>query len=195
MNGLRPAVFLDRDGTINVDKGYLCRIEDFEYLQGAVEGLRHLKEWGYLLVVITNQSGIARGYYRKEDFCKLTEWMLTDLRAKGVSVDRVYYCPHHPEGIVKEYAVACDCRKPGTGLFYRAAKELGIDFDRSIAIGDKERDLAICNETGVTGILLSSRNTGEEKYLICRNWDEVIGSIRRVCIRYDAVSGDKRMRS
>ncbi len=183
MNGLRPAVFLDRDGTINVDKGYLCQIEDFEYLEGAVEGLRHLKEWGYLLVVVTNQSGIARGYYRKEDFQKLTEWMLSDLRAKGVPIDRVYYCPHHPEGIIKEYAITCDCRKPGTGLFYRAAKELSIDLGRSIAIGDKERDLAICNETGVAGILLSGRNTGEEKYLTCRNWDEVISSIRSICIR------------
>lgn len=195
MSELRPAVFLDRDGTINVDKGYLYRREDFEYLEGAVNGLKRLQEWGYLLVIITNQSGVARGYYQEEDFCKLTDWMLADLQLKGVYIDRVYYCPHHPDGIVKEYAIICDCRKPGTGLFYRAAGELGIDFRRSIAIGDKERDLSICNETGVTGILLSDRSTEKKRFLICKNWDEVISSIRSMHIRYAAVPRTNHIKS
>lgn len=181
MKGLKPAVFLDRDGTVNVEKGYLYKIEDFEYLDGAVEGLRQLCAWGYSPVIITNQSGIARGYYGEEDFCKLTDWMLSDLEEKGIRIEGVYYCPHHPEGRLEKYTKICKCRKPKTGLFYQAAAELGLDLDKSIAIGDKPRDLAICNETAVKGFLLSD-GSGSEKmggYLVCKSWGEIIDHMIR----------------
>lgn len=177
MKGLKPAVFLDRDGTINLEKEYVYKIEDFEYLEGAVEGLRQLQAWGYSLVIITNQSGIARGYYSEEDYDKLTGWMLSDLEEKGIHVEGVYYCPHHPEGQVEKYTKICQCRKPKTGLFYQATAELGLDLDKSIAIGDKQRDLAICNETAVKGMLISNSGEKTEGYHICTDWGQIIDHI------------------
>lgn len=174
---LRPAVFLDRDGTINVEKRYLYNIEDFEYMDGVVEGLQQLQAWGFLLVIITNQSGIARGYYSEDDFQRLTNWMISDLEAKRIHIDGIYYCPHHPEGMIERYKKDCNCRKPKTELFYRAARDLGIDLHRSIAIGDKLRDLTICQEVGTMGILLSEGDCEMIGCISCRNWDDIIRSI------------------
>ena len=100
---MNKAVFLDRDGTINIDKNYLYRKEDFEFMPGAIDGLKKLQEAGYLLIVITNQSGIARGYYTEADYEKLTEYMKSELQKKGVFLTEVLYCPHHPEGVISEY--------------------------------------------------------------------------------------------
>lgn len=171
MSNLRPAVFLDRDGTINVDKGYLYKIEDFEYLDGAIQGLKFFQEKGYILVIITNQSGIARGLYKEEDFSDLNEWMIEDLRQKGIHISGVYYCPHHPFALVKKYRRQCDCRKPGCALFWKAQKELRIDMEHSIAVGDKERDLCICAETDVQGYLLGKRTLLDiaKKVMDCRD--------------------------
>ena len=162
---MRKAVFLDRDGTINVEKGYLYRIKDFEYINGVVEALKQKKKMGYTLVIITNQSGIARGYYAEETFLSLTRWMVSDLQQKGIPVAGVYYCPHHPDGGVKKYAVACECRKPGTKLFWQAQEDLQVDMEHSYAIGDKMRDIAICWESGVQGIVLDE----EESVSFCCN--------------------------
>lgn len=162
---MRKAVFLDRDGTINVEKGYLYRIKDFEYINGVVEALHLLQKMGYTLVIITNQSGIARGYYAEETFLSLTRWMVSDLQQKGIPVAGVYYCPHHPDGGVKKYAVACECRKPGTKLFWQAQEDLQVDMEHSYAIGDKMRDIAICWESGVQGIVLDE----EESVSFCCN--------------------------
>ncbi len=151
---MNKAVFLDRDGVINVDKGYVCRIEDFEYMEGAVDNLLRFQEQGYLLIVITNQSGIARGFFTEDQYLELQEWMVKDLKSKGVKITACYYCPHLPDAVIPKYRCKCKCRKPGTELFYRAAKEYDIDLDKSIAIGDKERDLTICRGTRATGYLL-----------------------------------------
>ena len=186
---LRPAAFLDRDGTINVDKGYLHRIEDFDYLDGAAEGMRKLQDLGYALVVITNQSGIARGYYTEDDYRRLTAWMLADLSEKGIHIEGVYHCPHHPEGKVGQYARGCNCRKPKTGLFYQAADELGIDLGKSIAVGDKMRDLEICRETGAKGILLSGNGKAAAGAVPCRNWVEVARSAEKMRKKYPGGCG------
>ncbi len=159
---MKKAVFLDRDGTVNIDKGYLYRIEDFVYIDGVEEALRILADLGYLLVVVTNQSGIARGYYTEEDFWKLERWMRQDLAEKGIAVAQTYFCPHHPLGKVKEYAVECSCRKPETGLFWQAQREFGIDMGNSFAVGDRLRDLAICYECGIQGILLGGGEEGQD---------------------------------
>ena len=172
------AVFLDRDGTINKDKNYLYKQEDFEYIEGAVEGLRLLCNMGYLLVIITNQSGIARGYYTEEDYLRLERWLKKDLLDKGVRIAGSYFCPHLPAGVVSQYAKECNCRKPKTGLFWQAAKDLNIDMDMSYAIGDKVRDLSICGESGVRGILLDSIDNTDNRYLVCSDWKEITECIR-----------------
>ena len=152
-------MFLDRDGTINVDSGYVSRREDFQLIPGAAEGLRILQDAGYQLVVVTNQSGIARGYYTEEQFQKLCAYMDELLSRHGIRKMPVYHCPHLGED--------CGCRKPKTGMFYEAAKQLNIDFARSWAIGDKERDLAICHAEPVRGILLT--DGASEHFFACRN--------------------------
>ena len=150
----KAAIFLDRDGTINVDKGYVHKIADFEFLPGAKEALSLLSRAGYRLVIVTNQSGVARGYYCEDDVRALHDWLRETLAREGIDVDGIYYCPHHPEARVKAYRMKCGCRKPGLDLFYRAASELELDLNRSIAIGDKTRDLQICLHSSCAGYLL-----------------------------------------
>ena len=141
---MKKALFLDRDGVINVEKEYLYEKEDFEFIEGIFELTRHFSSLGYLIVVVTNQSGIARGYYSEEDFSSLTSWMVEKFKEQGVEVSGVYHCPHH-EKITGE----CSCRKPQPGMLLQAAKELGIDLENSIMIGDKERDVEAASRAGV----------------------------------------------
>ena len=151
----RKAIFLDRDGTINVEKDYLYKIEDFEFLPGVIDGLKLLQEAGYLLIIITNQSGIARGYYKEEDCQKLNSWMLETLKDHGVEIPTVYYCPHHPAAKVEKYRIDCQCRKPKLGLYEQAIMDFDLDVDACYAIGDKIRDCAICSTTGCHGYLIA----------------------------------------
>ena len=156
---MNKAVFLDRDGTINVEKNYLFKIEDFEFLPGVIEALKLFQENGYKLIIITNQSGIARGYYTEEDFHKLNDWMIDTLKKYGIYIDAVYYCPHHPDAINQEYRMDCQCRKPNIGLFIKAAEEFNIDLSKSIAIGDKIRDCSICSTTSCSGYLIGNNES------------------------------------
>jgi len=130
MNG-KPAVFLDRDGVLNEDRGYVHRWEDFSFLPGAIDALRQLQQQGYLLVVITNQSAVARGLCSEADVLALHERMCAFLREQGIELAGIYYCPHHPQGSVSDYAIVCSCRKPEPGMILRAAREHGIDLSRS----------------------------------------------------------------
>ncbi len=155
------AVFLDRDGTINIERNYLYKISDFEYIDGVIEGLQMLVKAGYLLFIITNQSGIARGYYSEQEFLVLNEWMLADLREKGIPIAKVSYCPHLPEAINKSYQRECECRKPKLGMFYEIIINFNIDEKKSYAVGDKMRDVAIAGQSEITGILLCS-DMGDE---------------------------------
>ncbi|WP_372882768.1 D-glycero-beta-D-manno-heptose 1,7-bisphosphate 7-phosphatase [Psychromonas sp.] len=147
-NGKR-AVFLDRDGVLNVDNGYVSNSDDFQFIDGVIDACRALKEKGYLLVVITNQSGIARGYFTEEQFHNLTEWMDWSLADRGVDLDGIYYCPHHAEKGLGEYKVDCDCRKPKPGMLLSAIEDLGIDASQSILVGDKVSDLQAGLAAGV----------------------------------------------
>lgn len=137
---MRKAIFLDRDGTLNIDHGYVHQIDDFQFIDGSIEALKQLKEMGYLLVLVTNQSGIARGYFSEEQFLQLTEWMDWSLADRGVDLDGIYYCPHHPEG-EGEYYQDCYCRKPKPGLLLQAINEFDIDPNQSFMVGDKIEDL------------------------------------------------------
>ncbi|AEW76462.1 LOW QUALITY PROTEIN: D,D-heptose 1,7-bisphosphate phosphatase [Aggregatibacter actinomycetemcomitans ANH9381] len=137
---MKKAVFLDRDGTLNIDYGYVHEINHFRFIDGSIEALKN-KNMGYLLVLVTNQSGIARGYFTEQQFLQLTEWMDWSLADRGVDLDGIYYCPHHPEAKITEFKQDCDCRKPKSGMLLQGIKELNIDPSRSIMIGDKTEDL------------------------------------------------------
>jgi D,D-heptose 1,7-bisphosphate phosphatase len=136
-----PALFIDRDGVINRDEGYTFRIEDFELLPGVIQLLRQFSDAGFAIVVITNQAGIARGYYSEADFLSLTAHMTAVLLRGGVRIAGVYHCPHHPKGIIPALAISCDCRKPAPGMFLRAAAEKHLDLRASWLIGDKPSDV------------------------------------------------------
>lgn len=148
------AVFFDRDGTLNVEVNYLYRCEDFQWTPEAVEAIRYCHEHGYLVVVVTNQSGVARGYYTEADVKKLHTWMNEELTKAGVEgIDAFYYCPHHPKGSVAEYAVDCDCRKPKPGMLIKACQEMKISPADSYMVGDKMRDVESGEAAGIKGIL------------------------------------------
>ena len=144
-----PAIFLDRDGTLNVDHGYVHEIDNFQFIDGVIEAMRELKNMGFALVLVTNQSGIARGMFTEDQFMQLTEWMDWSLADRDVYLDGIYYCPHHPEGSVAEYRQECDCRKPQPGMLLSAQKELHIDMAASYIVGDKPDDMQAGAAAGV----------------------------------------------
>lgn len=148
MNG-RRAAFIDRDGVLNEDRGYVSRAEDFHWLPGVVPALARIQAAGYALVVVTNQSGIARGFYTQADFEILTAHMREQLRVSGVTLDAVELCPHLPTATVPEYRVDCDCRKPRPGMILRAAKALELDLAASCLFGDKASDITAGRAAGV----------------------------------------------
>lgn len=148
----RPAIFFDRDGTLNVDTGYLYQPEAFRWIEDAPDALRWANDHGYLAVVVTNQSGVARGLYTEADVKKLHRWMNKRLGESGAHIDAFYYCPHHPEGTVAKYRKTCDCRKPGTALVEEACRALHIDKRASFLIGDADRDMECAARAGMRGI-------------------------------------------
>lgn len=148
-------VLLDRDGVINVEKSYLHKIEDFEYEKNVVEGLLRLRDLGYRFAIITNQAGIARGYYTEEDYLKLQSFIEEDLFKKGIKIEKSYFCPHHPN-VTGKYGIECDCRKPNTGNFELAIKEFDIDVKNSFMIGDKITDLIPAEKLGITPVLVKT---------------------------------------
>lgn len=138
---MNKAVFLDRDGTINVDKGYVYKIDDFEFISGTIEAIKKLNDNGYLVIVVTNQSGVARGYYTEEDIHKLHVYINRELQKYGAHIDKYYYCPHHPDYGNELYKKQCDCRKPKTGMIDQAIKDFNIDRKKSFMIGNKISDI------------------------------------------------------
>ena len=163
------AVFLDRDGTINVDYGYVFKIKDLNFLPGTIKGLKKLYLAGYKLIIITNQSGIGRKIYTVSDYIKFNDCMLKQLLDEGIKIENVYYCPHTDID-------NCECRKPKLALFEQAIREYNIDLANSYAIGDKERDLSICDSANVKGILIGNDST---KFYSCSNLDEAADYILR----------------
>lgn len=138
----KKAIFIDRDGVINVEKNYLYQIEEFEFIEGVFESLKQFQSLGYLLFIITNQSGIARGYYSEEDFEKLTAWMCEKFEQKGITISQVEHCPHGPND-------NCKCRKPKTQMIDNILKNYDIDLSHSWLIGDKESDIKCAMNAGI----------------------------------------------
>jgi D-glycero-D-manno-heptose 1,7-bisphosphate phosphatase len=150
----RRAVFLDRDGTINVDRGYVYNREQFEWIPGAIEAIRRLKEAGALVVVVTNQGGIGHGLYTEADVRILHRFMSAELLRAGTGIDAYYYCPFHPDAIVETYRTNDDCRKPKPGMIRRAASELMIDVASSWLVGDKVSDIEAGRRAGARTVLV-----------------------------------------
>jgi D-glycero-D-manno-heptose 1,7-bisphosphate phosphatase len=138
---MKRALFLDRDGVINEDCGYVYKISDFVFKPGIFDLVRKANDAGYLVVVVTNQAGIARGYYSEADFLLLTAWMLEEFHKNNSYIDKVYYCPYHPVHGLGKYKKDSDLRKPSPGMLLNAEVELGIDMGNSLMIGDKESDV------------------------------------------------------
>lgn len=144
----RAALFLDRDGVINVDRAYVHRVEEFEWIPGVFDTVRAAGGLGLAVIVVTNQAGIARGYYTEDDFHSLTEWMNRQFASAGAPLSAVYYCPYHPEGL-PPYNTHSPMRKPQPGMLLQAASDHGLDLRRSLLIGDQESDIAAGRAAGL----------------------------------------------
>jgi D-glycero-D-manno-heptose 1,7-bisphosphate phosphatase len=153
----KKAVFLDRDGVINKEVGYLHKIEDFEFINGVFDACLYFQTLGYQIIIITNQSGIARGYYNENDFHVVNKWMLEQFNHKGINILDVFFCPHGPDS-------TCDCRKPKPGMLVKARGKHDINMDKSWMIGDKEVDIQAANVAGIQKtILVKSGHEIDEK--------------------------------
>jgi D-glycero-D-manno-heptose 1,7-bisphosphate phosphatase len=148
-----PAVFLDRDGTINVEKNYLYRIEDWEWIPGAIDAIKLINQMGFLAVVVTNQSGVARGYYSEDDIKALHSRVDKLLATHGAKIDAYYYCPHHPDYGGR---VNCICRKPSSGMLLQAQKDLDIDLQHAFLIGDRSSDIEAAIKVGVKPVIVKT---------------------------------------
>ena len=165
----RPAVFIDRDGTINEQMGYINHPSRFVLLPGAAEAVKILKDNGFACFVVSNQSGVARGYFPIELVYEVHDHMQELLAAKGARLDGIFFCPHHPQGAVPEYAISCSCRKPRTGLIEQAKGKLAIDMNSSYVIGDRCQDLEMARRAGLEGVLvLTGYGRGERDYILPR---------------------------
>ena len=151
------AVFLDRDGTININQPeYLHKIEDFKFTPKAIPALQRLSKTDYKIIIVSNQSGIGRGYFKEKDLKKLHQWMVKELKKKKIRIDKIYYCPHHPKN-------NCPCRKPKIGMFLEAVKDFDISLNKSWFIGDDERDVITGREANVKTIKIGKRMPKELK--------------------------------
>ncbi len=154
----QAAVFFDRDGVLNIDTGYVYRPEDFKWMTGAVATVKYFNDKGYLVFVVTNQSGVARGYYSEEDVNTLHHWMNDELAKQGAHVDAFYYCPHHTDAKLETYRQKCACRKPEPGLILQAMAEWPVDKEKSFLIGDRDSDIAAAAACRLRGYLFNGTN-------------------------------------
>jgi D-glycero-D-manno-heptose 1,7-bisphosphate phosphatase len=168
----QPAVFLDRDGTLNDDTGYVYRVADFHWLPGALNAVRRLNESGYYVFIVTNQSGVARGLYDEIAIRDLHDWMNNELRAAGAHIDDIRYCPHHPQASIAAYRTTCSCRKPAAGMLLDLMNVWPVVRDTSIMIGDRESDAAAGRAAGIASAIVPPG--GLESYV-----DQLLGESGR----------------
>ncbi len=182
----RRAVFLDRDGTINEEVGYLKTLDDLKIFPAAFDAVRLINQSGMKAVVVTNQSGVARGFFDEAFVRTVHEKMQGDFRAKGAFIDDFYYCPHHPTEGTGRYRISCNCRKPKPGMVQRASRELDIDLSESYVVGDSARDIELANSCGATGILVK---TGYGTKCVLSNVraahiaDDILGAVEWIITR------------
>lgn len=180
---MRKGIFLDRDGTINVEKDYLHKIDEFEFEVGALEALKIFKDKGYIVIVVTNQSGIARGYYSEDDLEKLNNYMCEVVEAKGGKIEKCYFCPHHPEKGLKEYKQECSCRKPEIGMLEKGIAEFEIDREGSYMIGDKISDIDAGERAGLIPVLVKTgygKKTLDKNAVNCEVYDNLLDFAKKL---------------
>lgn len=184
---MNKAVFLDRDGTLNKEINYLYKPKDFIFISCVIEAIKIFHELNYIVIVITNQAGVARGYYTEEDVEKLHKYIDDLLEAKNTYIDAYYYCPHHPEGTINKYKINCKCRKPNIGMIERAVKDFDIDLSKSIIIGDKEIDVQTGKNAGIGKcVLVRSGKVIEEHNTVA---DSIFNRLYDFAISLLAVQG------
>jgi len=179
MTSGRSAAFLDRDGTINVERGYITRPEDLELIDGAAEAIRALNEAGVPVVIVSNQSGVARGLMSEDDMAAVHEALESMLSERGAAIDAAYYCPNHPDGTVERFTRDASCRKPATGMVEAAVRDLGVDPGSSTMVGDNVSDIEFASNAGMAAVLV---RTGKG--------DEHLSRISERGLRLDAVVED-----
>ena len=163
----RPAVFIDRDGTLNEQMGYINHPGRFVILPGVPEAIRLLNKNDFFAIVISNQSGVARGYFPVNLVHEVHALLEAYLQEKGAIIDGIFFCPHHPHGIVSEYTCVCDCRKPKTGLINQARKSFDIDMSNSYVVGDRYSDIEVANRSNLKGVLVKTGyGLGEIDYIL-----------------------------
>lgn len=158
------AIFLDRDGTLNYEKNYLYKKEDFEFIPGILDAIRLWNDLQYLVIIVTNQAGVARGYYSENDVRVLHEYVDSLLKDLGLHIDAYYYCPHHPTEGLGKYRIDCDCRKPKPGMIMQAIKDFDIDVKKSFLFGDKESDIAAGLSVGIKSFIVNGRTFDSQLY-------------------------------
>lgn len=159
---MKRYVFLDRDGTVCVEKEYLDDYRKMEFIDGAEDAIRLIKNKGYSIIIITNQSGVARGKFSIQEAENQKNYFLNYFLEKDIKIDGYFYCPHHPEGIIKEYAVDCECRKPKTGLIYKSIKNITVDLSNSYVVGDKKIDIELAFNVGAIPVLVKTGYGNQE---------------------------------
>ncbi len=155
---VNKALFLDRDGIINIDSAYVYQREKFVFVEGIFDLCRYFIKQGYRLFIITNQAGIGRGFYTENDFEKLMTWVRVEFARQQIIIEKSYYCPHHPTAGIGVYKTECECRKPKAGMILKAAKEFNLDLSQSLLIGDKTGDIEAGKKAGLKKSYLIKSN-------------------------------------
>lgn len=168
---MKKAVFIDRDGTLNIDEGYTHKISDFKFISGAEKAIKLLNDNGFLAIIVTNQAGVARGYYEEKDVEELHNHINKTLKKNNARIDSFYYCPHHVKEGIGKYKKDCDCRKPNIGMFKKAIKDFKIDISNSWMIGDKLDDMTFGENCGLKTILVETGHGKDVKGKYLRNKD------------------------
>ena len=180
-NKFERVVFLDRDGVINIDCGYLCDIKKLSFIEGSVEAIIELQENGFAVAIITNQSGIARGYFTVVEFENFMDQYFSKMEELGVGKTYLYYCPHHSEGLVKKYSISCDCRKPGSGMVLKALSDLNISPENAYFVGDKITDMEAAMGAGIENLYLvcdqNIKTANYNKIKRCENLAQAVSLI------------------
>ena len=164
----RRALFLDRDGVINIDHGYVHTRETFDLVSGIFDLVRRFREQGFLCIVVTNSAGIARGYFSESHFREFSAWIMEEFSRAGAPLDAIYYCPHHPSAGAPPYRRECSCRKPEPGMILQAASDFGLNLADSVLVGDQDTDILAGARAGITHLFRYTRDDSPARGLATR---------------------------